>query len=199
MKDDGWDGYEPDQNKTQWSFLGSLFYSIIVITTIGELFKTENFFFIFSFVCFRCLQVLKWRMTMDWDWGSKLDSRASDGFDKSLVIVSFSSDWLPILFGWFFYFFDLWIARVCRIEKRSLKAAMTPETAKLLIIWWSTEWSEPVVLAIESKTSLWTVAEAGLRAEAESAGASEGLMGISSVWSADDASWTTRSYQNSVC
>lgn len=35
MKEDGWDGYEPEANKTQWTFTGSLFYSIIVITTIG--------------------------------------------------------------------------------------------------------------------------------------------------------------------
>lgn len=36
MKEDGWDGYEPEANKTQWTFTGSLFYSIIVITTIGK-------------------------------------------------------------------------------------------------------------------------------------------------------------------
>jgi hypothetical protein len=35
MKDDGWNGFE-DENQTQWSLTGSLFYSIIVITTIGE-------------------------------------------------------------------------------------------------------------------------------------------------------------------
>lgn len=39
MKEDGWDGYE-DLNKTQWTLTGSLFYSIIVITTIGEFFST---------------------------------------------------------------------------------------------------------------------------------------------------------------
>lgn len=39
MKEDGWDGYEPEANKTQWTFTGSLFYSIIVITTIGETFS----------------------------------------------------------------------------------------------------------------------------------------------------------------
>lgn len=35
MKEDGWDGYE-DPNKLQWTLTGSLFYSIIVITTIGK-------------------------------------------------------------------------------------------------------------------------------------------------------------------
>lgn len=36
MRKDGWDGSENLQT-TQWTFAGSLFYSIIVITTIGEL------------------------------------------------------------------------------------------------------------------------------------------------------------------
>ena len=31
---DGWNGYETEENR-QWSFAGSLFYSIICITTIG--------------------------------------------------------------------------------------------------------------------------------------------------------------------
>lgn len=35
IKTDGWDGDE-DPLKSQWTFAGSLFYSIIVITTIGE-------------------------------------------------------------------------------------------------------------------------------------------------------------------
>lgn len=35
MKKDGWDGSESEAT-TQWTFGGSLFYSIIVITTIGE-------------------------------------------------------------------------------------------------------------------------------------------------------------------
>lgn len=35
IKTDGWDGDE-DLLKSQWTFAGSLFYSIIVITTIGE-------------------------------------------------------------------------------------------------------------------------------------------------------------------
>lgn len=35
MTKDGWDG-EEDEKIIQWSFTGSLFYSIIVITTIGE-------------------------------------------------------------------------------------------------------------------------------------------------------------------
>ena len=37
MKSDGWDGDETN-DITQWTFMGSLFYSIIVITTIGEFF-----------------------------------------------------------------------------------------------------------------------------------------------------------------
>ena len=36
IKRQGWDGTEEDQ-VTQWTFAGALFYSIIVITTIGEL------------------------------------------------------------------------------------------------------------------------------------------------------------------
>jgi hypothetical protein len=35
MKSDGWDGTE-EENVVQWSFAGALFYSIIVITTIGK-------------------------------------------------------------------------------------------------------------------------------------------------------------------
>jgi hypothetical protein len=35
MKSDGWDGIE-DETIVQWSFAGALFYSIIVITTIGK-------------------------------------------------------------------------------------------------------------------------------------------------------------------
>lgn len=35
MKLNGWDGDE-NVDKLQWTFSGSLFYSIIVITTIGE-------------------------------------------------------------------------------------------------------------------------------------------------------------------
>lgn len=34
MTKDGWDGDE-DPEKVQWTFTGALFYSIIVITTIG--------------------------------------------------------------------------------------------------------------------------------------------------------------------
>lgn len=40
MKVDGWDGNE-DMNQMQWTFAGSLFYSIIVITTIGKQGKTR--------------------------------------------------------------------------------------------------------------------------------------------------------------
>ena len=34
ISDQGWNGYE-DQDKIQWTFAGSLFYSIACITTIG--------------------------------------------------------------------------------------------------------------------------------------------------------------------
>lgn len=34
MRTQGWDGIE-DEAKLQWTFAGALFYSIIVITTIG--------------------------------------------------------------------------------------------------------------------------------------------------------------------
>lgn len=34
MKKDGWDGSE-EEDEIQWTFAGALFYSIIVITTIG--------------------------------------------------------------------------------------------------------------------------------------------------------------------
>jgi len=35
MRSSGWDGDE-DLNSQQWTFTGALFYSIIVITTIGK-------------------------------------------------------------------------------------------------------------------------------------------------------------------
>jgi len=34
MRVDGWDGHE-DESKQKWTFLGSLFYSIVLISTIG--------------------------------------------------------------------------------------------------------------------------------------------------------------------
>lgn len=35
MEKEGWDGKE-DEDGIQWTFAGALFYSIVVITTIGE-------------------------------------------------------------------------------------------------------------------------------------------------------------------
>lgn len=35
IKDNGWDGKEVDNGNYQWAWSGALFYSIIVITTIG--------------------------------------------------------------------------------------------------------------------------------------------------------------------
>lgn len=37
MKNEGWDGVESTENQ-QWTRMGALFYSIIVITTIGNYF-----------------------------------------------------------------------------------------------------------------------------------------------------------------
>lgn len=45
MKAHGWDGNE-DLKKMQWTFFGALFYSIIVITTIGMCFIQNNLFLI---------------------------------------------------------------------------------------------------------------------------------------------------------
>ncbi|CRK91726.1 CLUMA_CG005361, isoform A [Clunio marinus] len=63
MKEEGWDGYEPDANKTQWTFTGSLFYSIIVITTIGESQTSYKFMFTVISIRFCCpllnLKILK--------------------------------------------------------------------------------------------------------------------------------------------
>ena len=42
MKSDGWDGTE-DETVVQWSFAGALFYSIIVITTIGKQRTTSSY------------------------------------------------------------------------------------------------------------------------------------------------------------
>lgn len=42
MTKEGWDGIE-DENKVQWTTTGSLFYSIIVITTIGEYIQNYSF------------------------------------------------------------------------------------------------------------------------------------------------------------
>lgn len=41
MKTGGWDGSE-DTDKLQWTNMGALFYSIIVITTIGQLIKKKK-------------------------------------------------------------------------------------------------------------------------------------------------------------
>lgn len=46
MKKNGWDGIE-SEDKIQWTFSGALFYSIIVITTIGEF---EIIFFYYFFL-----------------------------------------------------------------------------------------------------------------------------------------------------
>ena len=41
MKSDGWDGDENTEH-VQWTFAGALFYSIIVITTIGSLTSVQT-------------------------------------------------------------------------------------------------------------------------------------------------------------
>lgn len=47
MKKKGWDGNE-DVDKIQWTYAGALFYSIILITTIGENFYSRTSLFAFS-------------------------------------------------------------------------------------------------------------------------------------------------------
>lgn len=50
MTKDGWDGSEDPEN-LQWSIMGALFYSIIVITTIGKLLTDylKHLFALFKF------------------------------------------------------------------------------------------------------------------------------------------------------
>jgi hypothetical protein len=43
MTNQGWDGTE-DEKANQWTFSGALFYSIIVITTIGEYIVERDLF-----------------------------------------------------------------------------------------------------------------------------------------------------------
>ena len=45
LKEKGWDGKE-DEDTVMWTFAGALFYSITVITTIGQLFVSYCYFFI---------------------------------------------------------------------------------------------------------------------------------------------------------
>lgn len=47
MTKDGWDG-EEDADKIQWTITGALFYSIIVITTIGTLLFRSNSLLIYK-------------------------------------------------------------------------------------------------------------------------------------------------------
>lgn len=58
MTKDGWDG-EEEEKIIQWSFTGSLFYSIIVITTIGECFF--GLFFLYFCQVRRRTQTVAWR------------------------------------------------------------------------------------------------------------------------------------------
>lgn len=51
MKIDGWDGVE-NPEKQQWTQMGALFYSIIVITTIGNLTFLLCLFFYFNLCLF---------------------------------------------------------------------------------------------------------------------------------------------------
>jgi len=48
IKRKGWDG-EEDTKIQQWTFTGALFYSIIVITTIGEYSQMQLFKFILKY------------------------------------------------------------------------------------------------------------------------------------------------------
>ena len=90
ISDQGWNGYE-DQNKVQWTFSGSLLYSIACITTIGygdQTPKTQNGKFVtiwysvigvpLMIICSRnngvamanCFRFIYWKC-YDCCWGSK--------------------------------------------------------------------------------------------------------------------------------
>jgi hypothetical protein len=58
VKTQGYDGTHSTSDTTQWSFSGSLLYSVTVITTIGRIFSYKS----------NCHNNMSWPWPTQWTW-----------------------------------------------------------------------------------------------------------------------------------